>query len=78
MMRNNNSRGSKLHERAVYEPVLDHLGIVVGVCQQIGLIEQIDARVPDTGRTVGVEQAIHLQIAALLGEPILKFYVFSG
>lgn len=37
---------------------LDHLGIVAGICDQIGLIEQIDARVRDTGRKVSVGQAV--------------------
>jgi hypothetical protein len=41
---------------------LDHLGIVAGVCQQIGLIEQINARVPDTGRKVSVGQAVQAGI----------------
>jgi transposase len=47
--------------------VLDHLGIVAGVCQQIGLIEQIDARMPDTGRTVSVGQAIQAMVVNGLG-----------
>lgn len=29
---------------------LDHLGIVAGICNEIGLIETIDAQLPDTGR----------------------------
>ncbi len=33
---------------------LDHLGIVAGVCQQIFLIERIDAYVGVTGRKVSV------------------------
>ena len=46
---------------------LDHLGIVAGVCQQIGLIEQIDARVTDTGRTVTVGQAVQAMVLNGLG-----------
>lgn len=46
---------------------LDHLGIVAGVCQQIGLIEQIDARVPETGRTVSVGQAVQAMVLNGLG-----------
>lgn len=46
---------------------LDHLGIVAGVCQQVGLIEQIDARVPDTGRTVSVGQAVQAMVLNGLG-----------
>lgn len=41
---------------------LDHLGIVAGVCQHINLIEQIDARVPDTGRKVSVGQAVQAMV----------------
>jgi transposase len=46
---------------------LDHLGIVAGVCEQIGLIEQIDARVPETGRTVSVGQAVQAMVLNGLG-----------
>jgi transposase len=46
---------------------LDHLGIVAGVCQQIGLIEQINARVPDTGRKVSVGQAVQAMVLNGLG-----------
>lgn len=46
---------------------LDHLGIVAGVCQQIGLIEQIDDRVPDTGRKVSVGQAVQAMVLNGLG-----------
>lgn len=46
---------------------LDHLGIVAGVCQQIGLIEQIDARVPATGRKVSVGQAVQAMVLNGLG-----------
>ncbi len=46
---------------------LDHLGIVAGVCQHIGLIEQIDARVPTTGRKVSVGQAVQAMVLNGLG-----------
>ncbi len=46
---------------------LDHLGIVAGVCQHIGLIEQIDARVPATGRKVSVGQAVQAMVLNGLG-----------
>lgn len=46
---------------------LDHLGIVAGICQQIGLIEQIDARVPRTGRTVSVGEAVQAMVLNGLG-----------
>lgn len=46
---------------------IDHLGIVAGVCEQIGLVEQIDALVPDTGRTVSVGQAVKAMVLNGLG-----------
>lgn len=46
---------------------LDHLGIVAGVCEQIDLIGQIDARVPETGRTVSVGQAVQAMVLNGLG-----------
>ena len=46
---------------------IDHLGIVAGVCEKISLIEQIDARVPDTGRTVSVGQAVQAMVLNGLG-----------
>lgn len=46
---------------------LDHLGIVAGVCQQIDLIEEIDNRVADTGRTVSVGQAVQAMVLNALG-----------
>jgi len=47
--------------------VLDHLGIVAGICQQIGLIEQIDEQVADTGRKVSVGQAVQALVLNGLG-----------
>ena len=46
---------------------LDHLGIVAGVCQEIDLIGQLDAHVPDTGRTVSVGQAVQAMVLNGLG-----------
>lgn len=46
---------------------LDHLGIVAGICEQIDLIEQIDARVPATGRVVSVGQAVQAMVLNGLG-----------
>ena len=46
---------------------LDHLGIVAGICEQIGLIEQIDARVAQTGRKVSVGQAVQAMVINGLG-----------
>lgn len=46
---------------------IDHLGIVAGVCQKIGLIEQIDARIPAARRTVSVGQAVQAMVLNGLG-----------
>jgi len=46
---------------------LDHLGIVAGICQAIDLIDQIDAQVPDRGRTVSVGQAVQAMVLNGLG-----------
>jgi transposase len=46
---------------------LDHLGIVAGICQQIDLIQVIDAHVPDTGRKVSVGQAVQAMVLNGLG-----------
>jgi transposase len=46
---------------------LDHLGIVAGICQQIGLIEQIDKYVGVTERKVSVGEAVQAMILNALG-----------
>jgi len=46
---------------------LDHLGIVAGICQQISLIEQIDAYVGVTGRKVSVGKAVQAMVLNALG-----------
>jgi transposase len=46
---------------------LDHLGIVAGVCNQIGLIERIDTLVGETGRKVSVGQAVQAMVLNGLG-----------
>ncbi len=46
---------------------LDHLGIVAGMCNRIGLIERIDEQVPDTGRDVSVGQAVQAMVLNGLG-----------
>jgi transposase len=47
--------------------VLDHLGIVAGICQQIDLIGQIDARIPIAGRKVSIGQAVQAMVLNGLG-----------
>jgi len=46
---------------------LDHLGIVAGICNEIGLIETIDAQIGETGRKVSVGQAVQAMILNGLG-----------
>jgi len=47
--------------------VLDHLGIVAGVCHEIGLIEQIDRQVPKRNGPVSVGQAVQAMAINALG-----------
>jgi len=46
---------------------LDHLGIVAGVCREIGLIEEIDRIVGPTERKVSVGQATQAMVLNALG-----------
>ncbi|MEO0563901.1 MAG: IS1634 family transposase [Chloroflexota bacterium] len=46
---------------------LDHLGIVAGICNQIGLIEQIDQQVGPNKRKVSVGQAVQAMVLNGLG-----------
>jgi transposase len=46
---------------------LDHLGIVAGICQEIGLAEVIDEQVGENGRQVSVGQATQAMILNGLG-----------
>jgi transposase len=46
---------------------LDHLGIVAGICNQIGLIEQIDAEIDPNKRKVSVGQAVQAMVLNGLG-----------
>ncbi|MGJ3237353.1 MAG: IS1634 family transposase [Anaerolineae bacterium] len=46
---------------------LDHLGIIAGVCDEIGLVEAIDAQIGETGRKVSVGQAVKAMILNGLG-----------
>jgi transposase len=46
---------------------LDHLGIVAGICQQIGLVEQIDTYVGTTERKVSVGEAVQAMVLNALG-----------
>jgi len=46
---------------------LDHLGIVAGICNQIGLIEQVDQQVGPNKRKVSVGQAVQAMVLNGLG-----------
>lgn len=46
---------------------IDHLGIVAGVCREIGLIEQVDARVRASQRKVSSGQAVQAMVMNALG-----------
>ena len=63
--------GSKESEKRMSEAyttqVLDHLGIVAGICQRIDLIGQIDARIAVEGRKVSIGQAVQAMVLNGLG-----------
>ena len=46
---------------------VDHLGIVAGICQEIGLIEEIDEAMGPTGRQVSLGQAVQAMVLNGLG-----------
>lgn len=46
---------------------IDHLGIVAGICREIGLIEQVDQRVKEKERKVSSGQAVQALILNALG-----------
>ena len=46
---------------------IDHLGIVAGICHQIGLVETIDTFIGQTNRKVSVGQAVMAMILNALG-----------
>ena len=46
---------------------IDHLGIVSGICQEIGLIETIDGQIGVNGRQVSVGQAVQAMVLNGLG-----------
>lgn len=55
-------------EQQVYETErLDHLGIVAGICNEVGLIEQIDTCVGSTARKVSVGEAVQAMVLNALG-----------
>jgi hypothetical protein len=58
---------------------LDHLGVVAGVCQEIGLIELLHIRsTSDTQSLVLRLQPMHRLVLALLGPPYEHIYQTSS
>jgi transposase len=61
-------RGAKhMDQQDLQSHRLDHLGIVAGICNEIALIETIDAQIEDKGRKVSVGQAVQAMILNGLG-----------
>lgn len=56
-----------MENQALESQRLDHLGIVAGICNEIGLIEVIDEQIEDKGRKVSVGQAVQAMILNGLG-----------
>lgn len=46
---------------------IDHLGIVSGICQEIGLIEKVNTHIGTNGRQVSVGQAVQTMVLNGLG-----------
>jgi hypothetical protein len=65
-------------QKVTYETKrLDHLGIVAGICQEIGLVEVIDEQVGANGRQVSVGQATQAMILNGLGFSSRALYLTS-
>ena len=56
---------------------MDHLGIVAGVCREIGLIEQVDARVQASQRKVSCGHAVQAMVVNALGFTSRAMYLVS-
>jgi transposase len=56
-----------MESSGLYSQRLDHLGIVAGICNQIGLIEQIEQQVGPNKRKVSVGQAVQAMVINGLG-----------
>src|SRR5438067_4476521 len=54
---------------------LDHLGIVAGVCQEIGLATWLDAQAPDRRQQVSVGTATVAMVLNGLGESLRQLYL---
>ena len=49
------------------QKMMQHLGIVAGICNEIGLIEKIDNVIPKSKRTVSIGQAVQSMVLNALG-----------
>ncbi len=56
-----------MEEQAFSTQRLDHLGIVAGICNQIGLVEQVDKHIGEQHRDVSVGQAVQAMVLNGLG-----------
>jgi transposase len=56
-----------MNEQTYETERLDHLGIVAGICNEVGLIEQVDACVGPTERKVSVGEAVQAMVINALG-----------
>jgi len=56
-----------MNQQEIQSQRLDHLGIVAGICDEIGLSEAIDGQIKDRGRKVSVGQAVKAMILNGLG-----------
>ncbi len=54
---------------------LDHLGIMAGICREIGLAEQIDRIVGPTERQVSVGEAVQAMVLNALGFTARPLYL---
>jgi len=68
-----------MSEEATYETKrIDHLGIVAGVCQEINLIEQIDAKVRTSERKVSCGKGTQAMVLNALGFVGRALYLTPG
>ena len=57
---------------------LDHLGIIAGICDEMGLVEQIDRLVPAPRRLVSIGQAVKAMVINALGFVSRPLYLDFG
>ncbi len=59
---------------AISQKDLGHLGLVAGMCHELGLIEQIDQRLPPTDKSISHGTAVVAMILNGLGFVFVIFY----